>query len=51
MAKSEAGKGDDLRKGVNYKKYWTNFDLISGQPVQTKAKKVVKKKGKTTYTY
>ena len=47
---SEAGKGPEIRKGANLKNYWANFpDLSRGH--KSKAKKVVKKKGKTTYTY
>ena len=53
MSKSDAGKGDDDRVS-DYKKFWTNAELISGKPldVKTKYKKViVKRNGKTTYVY
>lgn len=51
LPKSDAGKGDDPRIGFDYKKFWTNFDLISSVPSQTKAKKIIKRKGKTIYVY
>jgi len=53
MSKSDAGKGDDPRKNFDYKKFWTNFELISGVPYQGKPKykKVIVKNGKTTYVF
>ena len=47
---SDAGKGPELRKGADLRKYWTNFPVLSGE-MPTKAVKVKKKNGKTTYTY
>jgi len=54
MTKSDAGKGDDWRLNFDYNKFWTNFDLISSTPMTVKKpkyKKVIVKKGKTTYVF
>lgn len=45
-----AGKGDKWRKDFDYKKYWTNFPVLSGDH-ESKAKKKKLKNGKTRYTY
>ena len=45
-----AGKGDKWRKDVDYKKYWTNFPVLSGE-YTPHAKEIKKNKGKTTYKY
>lgn len=50
MSKSDAGKGDDIRKGFDFSKYWTNFSLISGE-LPNKAVKIKTKNGKTTYKF
>jgi len=45
-----AGKGSKWRKDFDFRKFWTNYPVLSGEQ-KTKAKKVKKKNGKTTYTY
>ena len=50
MSNGGAGKGDDLREGFDFRKYWTNFPTLTGNHTP-KALKVKKKKGKTTYIY
>ena len=50
MSKDGAGKGDDIREGFNYRNYWTNFPVLTGDH-ERKPKKIEKKKGKTRYTY
>jgi len=51
---SGQGKGDKWRKWFNYKKYWTNFEELTGndKDFYSQVEKVVKKRGaKTTYVY
>lgn len=44
-------KGFKWRKDVDYKKYWTNYNSLSGER-ESGAKKIEKKKnGRTTFTY
>lgn len=45
-----AGKGDKWRNNFNFRKYWTNFPVLSGC-YQTKAIKVEKKNKKIRYVY
>jgi len=44
------GKGSKWRKDFDFRKYWTNYPVLSGERV-SKAKKIKKKNGKTRYTY
>jgi hypothetical protein len=45
------GKGSKWRKHFDFKKYYTNMVLISGESIKTNPKKIIKKHGKTRYVY